>query len=137
MCVWAGAGVRLCVAVLSESLYAVAVTLTVFGGWGRCGCTSRAVSATQRTPSLSDCTAAVTRRASVPPSRGAPLTKLQQHHQFGRTKGVVSVSHVPTRMSFETHGAVRAGILETAVPPTGTQGTARRSVSPLILTRVP
>ena len=43
--------VQLCVAVLSESLCAVAVTLTVFGGWRRCGVhVTRRVSATQRTP---------------------------------------------------------------------------------------
>ena len=46
MCVCAGAGVRLCVVVLSESLCAVAVTLTVLG---RCAVhVKRRVSATQR-----------------------------------------------------------------------------------------
>ena len=111
-CVCAGAGVRLCVPVLSESLCAVAVTLTVFGGWGRCAVhVRRRVSATQRTPSLRDCT-----RRCLPSrqsssllwasrrlgSRGAPLTKLQLHFWLGRAKGVVSVSPVPTRMSSET-----------------------------------
>ena len=86
MCVCAGAGVRLCVAVLSESLCAVAVTLTVLAAGDAAGCTLHAVCLPHSALLPKGIApAAVARRACVPPSSGrladldpeALLSKLQ------------------------------------------------------------